>query len=159
VGVGATRIPTPCTQVTVQGVLEHMIAGATMFTAAYRGHAAPEPDLRDVLAGIGPSLQALGDAINAPGALDRTIASTFGPMSGEAFARYIVLDGLVHGWDLATATDQPYDPRDQLVDAADAYARQTLDPLRVGETFADGIDAPADASPIERLAAYTGRRL
>jgi uncharacterized protein (TIGR03086 family) len=150
--------PTPCAEFTVRGVLEHMIGGATMFTAAYRGETPPEPDLGDVLADIGPALAALGDAISAPGALDRTVAAPFGRVPGETFARYVVLDGLVHGWDLATATDQAYDPPDELVAAAHTYARQTLDPLRDGDTFADAVDAPLNASPIQRLAAYTGRR-
>ena len=45
-------------------------------------------------------------AIRSPGALDRTVAAPFGDTPGEAFARFVVLDGLVHGWDLATATGQ-----------------------------------------------------
>ena len=69
-----------------------------------------------------------------------------------------MLDGLVHGWDMATATGQPYDPPDDLVAAADAFARQALDPLRDGETFAAADGTGPDASPIERLAAYTGRQ-
>ena len=52
------------------------------------------------------------------------------------FARFVVFDGLVHGWDLATATGQPYEPRGALVAEVDAFARQALDPLRDGDTFA-----------------------
>jgi len=78
-------------------------------------------------------------------------------MTGEAFARYVVLDGLVHGWDLATATSQPYEPPDELVAAADAYAHETLDPFRNGDTFAVAVPPPPGAMPITRLAAYTGR--
>lgn len=100
----------------------------------------------------------LGAAISSPGALDRTVESPFGDLPGEAFARYVVLDGLVHGWDLATATDQTYHPPDELVAEATAYAHNTLDPLRDGEAFADAIEPPADATPIERLGAFTGRR-
>jgi uncharacterized protein (TIGR03086 family) len=96
--------------------------------------------------------------MTAPGALDRTIAAPFGPMPGDAFARFVVLDGLVHGWDLSTATGQPYDPSDELVAAVDAFARQTLDPLRDGSTFGPAVEPAAGATPIERLAAYTGRR-
>src|SRR5438552_13567703 len=33
--------PTPCTQFTVRGVLEHMILGATSFAAAFRGQSPP----------------------------------------------------------------------------------------------------------------------
>lgn len=150
--------PTPCDDFSVRGVLEHMIGGATMFTAAYRGEIPADPDLSDPLATFGPTLQGLGAAVGAPGALDRTVAAPFGEVPGDQFARFIVLDGLVHGWDMATATGQAYDPPDALVAAADAFARESVDPLRDGQTFADAVEPPADASPIERLAAYTGRR-
>lgn len=150
--------PTPCADFTVRGVLEHMVGGATMFSAAFRGEAAAEPDLRDPLHGFGPALGELAAAISAPGALERTVAAPFGEVPGETFARFVVLDGLVHGWDMATATGQPYDPPAELVAAADAFARGAVDPLRDGTTFADAVEPAPDASPIERLAAYTGRR-
>ena len=150
--------PTPCADYTVRGVLEHMIGGATMFAAAYRGETAAEPDLTDVLAGFGPALENLGGAIVAPGALERTVAAPFGEVPGDTFARFVVLDGLVHGWDLATATGQTYDPPNELVAEADAFARSAIDPLRDGQTFADALEPAPDATPIERLAAYTGRR-
>jgi uncharacterized protein (TIGR03086 family) len=150
--------PTPCGDFTVRGVLEHMIGGATRFAAAYRGLAPPEPDLSDVLTGFGPALEDLGAAISAPGALDKTVSAPFGETSGETFARFVVLDGLVHGWDLSTATGQPYNPPVELVTAVEAFARQVLDPLRDGQTFADAVEPAVGASPIERLAAYTGRR-
>lgn len=150
--------PTPCTEFTVAGVLEHMITGATAFAAAYRGQAPSDPDLSDLLTGFGPALGDLGDAMNAPGALDQTVAAPFGEVPGETFARFIVLDGLVHGWDMATATGQSYDPPDELVATVDAFAHQALDPLRGGEAFAAAVEPAPDATPMERLAAYTGRR-
>ena len=150
--------PTPCDGFTVRGVLEHMIGGATAFAAAFRGEAPGEPDLSDPLTGFGPALGDLVEAISAPGALDRTVAAPFGEVPGEAFARFVALDGLVHGWDLATATGQAYDPPDEVVADVDAFARQAVGPLRDGETFGPEVEPPADATPIERLAAYTGRR-
>ena len=136
--------PTPCDAFTVRGVLEHMIGGATAFAAAYRGTTPDEPDLRDPLrrfSGV------LGDLVAA-----------IGDVPGDIFARFVVLDGLVHGWDMAVATGQSYDPPDDLVAAADAFARQALDPLRDGTTFAAAVEPAPGASPIERLARYTGRR-
>jgi uncharacterized protein (TIGR03086 family) len=150
--------PTPCASFTVRGVLEHMIGGATVFAAAFRGEEPGTPDAPDVLAAFGPALGDLVAAISSPGALDKTIAAPFGEVDGESFARFVVLDGLVHGWDLAVATGQRYDPPDELVDAAFAFAREVVEPLRDGETFAVAVDARAGATPIERLAAYTGRR-
>ena len=151
--------PTPCADFDVRGVLEHMIGGATLFAAAYRGETPAEPDTSDPLAAFGPALGELGSAITAPGALDRTVASPFGDVPGETFARFIVLDGLVHGWDLATATGQPYDPPAALVDAASEFAQEALDHLRDGEAFGPEVQPPAGATPIERLAAFTGRRI
>jgi uncharacterized protein (TIGR03086 family) len=150
--------PTPCDDFTVRGVLEHMIGGATAFAAAYRGTTPADPDLRDPLASFGAVLGDLVAAIRAPGALDQTVQAPFGAVPGDTFARFVVLDGLVHGWDMAVATGQPYEPPDELVAAADAFARQALDPLRDGTTFADAVAPAPDASPIERLARYTGRR-
>ena len=149
--------PTPCADFTVRGVLEHMIGGGTMFTAAYRGEVPAEPDLSDPIAGVQEMLQRLGEAVSAPGALDRTIQAPFGEVDGETFARFVVLDGLVHGWDMATATGQPYEPSDELVAAVDGFARQALDPLRDGQTFGPAVEPAAGARPIDRLAAYTGR--
>lgn len=149
---------TPCEDFTVRGVLEHMIVGATAFAAAYRGTEPAEPDLGDPLGSFGDVLGDLVAAINAPGALDQTVQAPFGEVPGETFARFVALDGLVHGWDMAVATGQPYEPPDELVAAADAFAHQAVDPLRDGQTFGDAVEPAPGASPIERLARYTGRR-
>lgn len=149
--------PTPCAKFTVRGVLEHMIGGATMFTAAFTGDAPGTPDLVDPLAGFGPCLGALVGAIHAPGALDRTIAAPWGEVKGADFAQFIVLDGTVHGYDMATATGQPYAPDVALVEHLIAFAGPALEGMRDGETFAAPTEPPADATPIERLAALTGR--
>jgi len=155
--------PTPCQNFTVRGVLGHMIAGSTQFAALFRGDAPPEiPDDvaegPDVVARAGGSLANLISAIHSPGALDRTVTAPFGAMPGDAFARFVVLDGLVHGWDIATATGQSYEPSDTLVAEADAFARQAIAPaMRDGETFADAVQPNAGATPIECLAAFTGR--
>jgi uncharacterized protein (TIGR03086 family) len=128
-----------------------------MFTAAFLGIQPSAPDLSDVLVGFGPTLTELGEAMHRPGALSRTIAAPFGQLPGETFARFVVLDGLVHGWDLATATGQSYEPHDELVAEVQSFAEHAVDPLRDGDTFASAIEPPQSASPMERLAAFTGR--
>ena len=164
-GIGPDDLdrPTPCEQFTVRGVLEHMVGGATAFAAAFRSRPAPaEADVAQgdgVLAAFGPVLGDLLAAMNEPGALDRTVEAPFGEVPGDTFARFIALDGLLHGWDLATATGQPYDPPTALVAEVTAFAEGALDPLRDGATFKAAVDAPAGATPIERLAAYSGRQL
>jgi uncharacterized protein (TIGR03086 family) len=157
--IGAEQLdrPTPCAEFTVRGVLEHLIGGATQFAGAFRGVQPSEPPVGDVQALFGPVLTDLADAISAPGALDRTISTPFGDMTGDAFARYVVLDGLVHGWDLATATGQPYRPPTKLVAAADHTAHTIVDRFRDGQSFGAAVQPAADATPLERLVAFTGR--
>jgi uncharacterized protein (TIGR03086 family) len=151
--------PTPCSDFTVRGVLGHMIEGATAFAAAFRAQEPEPPDTSDVLTGFGPALTELDASIRSDGALDRTVQAPFGAVEGETFARFVVLDGLVHGWDLARATDQPYAPPDDLVAEVEAFAREALPPLRDGVTFGDEREASTTASAIERLAAFTGRQV
>jgi hypothetical protein len=70
----------------------------------------------------------------------------------------IAFDGLVHGWDLAVATGQRYAVDPAVVEAVAGFARQAIgDELRTGEMFGAETAAPDGASPIEQLAAFTGR--
>ena len=102
----------------------------------------------------------LVEAMRLPGALDRTIAAPFGDVPGEVFARFVVLDGLVHAWDISVATGTAFDPPESLVDEVDAFARAAITPaMREAGMFAAPVDPPAGATPIERLAAFTGRRI
>ena len=157
--------PTPCASFTVRGVLGHMIGGATQFAAAFRGESSPDvpadvAEGADVVVRAGNALAGLMGAIRSPGALDRIVAAPFGDTPGEAFARFVVLDGLVHGWDLATATGQAYEPSDTLVAEVDAFAHQAISPaMRDGDTFANAVELPHGATPIERLVSFTGRNV
>jgi uncharacterized protein (TIGR03086 family) len=153
--------PTPCANFDVRGVLAHMISGATAFAAAFRGETTSPSNAApvDELAAFAPALTNLATAMHEPGALDRTIEAPFGAIDGASFARFVVLDGLVHGWDLSVATGQSYDPPAAVVAAATDFATSVLENLRDGETFAAATEATKNASLIEQLAAYTGRRV
>lgn len=152
-------LPTPCANFTVTGVLEHMIGGATAFAPAFRGDREPAaPPTGTAQERFHLAMAELAGAVHAPGAQDRTISAPFGDVPGAVFARYVSFDGLVHGWDLATATGQPYAPADALVVEVDTFARSLVGAeMRDGNTFADVTDVPADATPIQRLVAFSGR--
>jgi len=45
-----------------------------------------------------------------------------------------------------------------LVANVEAFASEALEPMRGGDTFAAATEAAPSATPIERLAAFTGRR-
>lgn len=154
---------TPCDSYNVGQILEHMVSGATNFAAAFRGTepvGGPTPAnlVANLVAAFPIAMAELQDAMRSPGAMERTVAAPFGEVPGETFARFVALDGLVHGWDIATATSQPYDPPADVVSSVDDFARQAIGAeMRDGDTFANATQAPAGASPIERLVAFTGR--
>jgi uncharacterized protein (TIGR03086 family) len=152
--------PTPCAKFAVADVLEHMIAGASAFAPGFRGDGSqPQPPTEgDVFARWNAAMGALMEAVHIDGAPEHTISSPFGDVTGAYFARYVALDGLTHAWDLATASGQAFAPPADLVAEVDAFARELLVPeMRDGDTFAAAAEPPADATPIERLVAFTGR--
>ncbi len=155
---------TPCVAFTVRGVLEHMTALASAYAPAFRGVAATidtEPSrsaITDLSATFQVAMDSLLAAVQSPGALQRTIDTPFGPMPGSTFARLVAFDGLIHGWDLATSTEQEWNPPDDVVAEVDAFAREAIAPeMRDGDTFAAEVHAPIDAAPLLHLVAFSGR--
>jgi uncharacterized protein (TIGR03086 family) len=160
---GQLDSPTPCAAFTVSDILDHMIGLGGAFGYWFRGLEVPEAG-EAVSDGSVPAaefravMDALLDAVKSEGALERIITAPVGEMPGEAFARLVAFDGLVHGWDLATATGQKFEVPGCVIDAVDEFAHQALtDDMRDGDTFKDPTQAPADASQLERLAAFSGR--
>ncbi len=157
--------PTPCTAFAVQDVLDHMIVLGGTFAYGFRGEEAPqiEAPVRDghvPSARFRKTMDDLLDAVRSPGAMERTVASPMGAMPGETFARLVAFDGLVHGWDLATATGQEYPVDDDVVAEVDAFARAAItDELRDGDTFKAPTTPPEGASRLEQLVAFSGRSL
>jgi uncharacterized protein (TIGR03086 family) len=157
--------PTPCTNFDVSGVLDHMMGGAAAFAPAFRGEASGRP-ASTVTAGQVPAVEyrqamnELLDAATSPGAMERTVDAPFGQVPGSVFASFVAFDGLIHGWDIAFAAGLAYDPPADVVAAVDEFARATVGPeMRDGDTFAVAAEAPAGASRLEQLVAFSGRSL
>lgn len=164
IGPDQLELPTPCESFTVSAVLEHMTGGATAFAPAFRGEPSPSdggsPDAGTPQERWGRAMAELAAAVHTPGAQDRMVESPLGSVPGATFARYVAFDGLVHGWDLATATGQPYDPPTALVAEIDGFARELLKPeMRDGVAFGAEAEAAPNAGRLERLVAFTGRRI
>ena len=64
----------------------------------------------------------------------------------------------VHSWDLAQALGRTDDLDDELAEQALRIMSPMLKPEMRGNAFEPELDAADDASPYERLAAFTGRR-
>jgi uncharacterized protein (TIGR03086 family) len=154
---------TPCDEFSVHDVLDHMIVLGAMFAYSFRGMEPPELGAPAVYgrvpaAEFGESMDELLAAVQAPGAMERTIESPFGPMPAPTFARLVAFDGLVHGWDLAVSTGTPFRVAEPVIDAVDAFAREALtDDMRDGRTFCDPTEPPPLGSTLDRLAAFSGR--
>jgi uncharacterized protein (TIGR03086 family) len=98
------------------------------------------------------------DGVNTPGALERVITMPFGDVPGAVVLEIGKVDLLIHAWDLAQATDQAFDPPAEIVEPALDAAQGIIAPaLRNGHIFAAEQTAPANARPIDRLAAFAGR--
>lgn len=153
---------TPCADFDVAGVLGHMTGLASGFAPMFLGEEPSQvgslPADASATDRFNHAMDQLQDAVTSPGALERTIQTPGGPMPGAVFARLVAFDGLVHGWDLASATQQDWEPPEQLVSEVDTFAREAITAeMRNGDAFAPEQQPPANANTMLRLVAFTGR--
>jgi uncharacterized protein (TIGR03086 family) len=143
---------TPCDEWDVRTLLSHMIQTQQYFSGSAQGAdvalSPTPPPLTDYpVTEFDRAREEVLHVFSQPGVVERT-----GPAIGIAFS-----DVLLHGWDLARATDQDATMPAGLAEAAYAtiYGRFT-DDQRKG-VFKPAIHVGADASPQDKLLAYTGR--
>ena len=83
------------------------------------------------------------------------------PAGGEFPAALAInilsLEFLLHAWDFAQGSGQKLTVSDELATYVLGLAEQVVPGAR-GAAFADEVDVAAEATPMERLVAYTGRR-
>jgi uncharacterized protein (TIGR03086 family) len=162
--------PTPCPAYTLGDLIVHVGDLALAFTAAAQKAGGPyveQPGAGDA-ARLAPGwreripadLQTLGTAWRDPGAWAgmTRIAGMDAPadMVGLTAADEIV----VHGWDVAQATGQPYACEPELLDAAEMFLNQFASPdAPAGPEVAFGPSrlVPADAPRLDKIVALAGR--
>ncbi|WP_042382836.1 TIGR03086 family metal-binding protein [Streptacidiphilus melanogenes] len=165
-------LETPCGGISVGRLLDHIDGLSLAFAAAARkeplpdGGRAREPDasrLGDAWRDRLPAgLDALADAW-VPGAAWEGVTTVGGldlpaPIAGASGLDEV----LVHGWDLAAATRQPYPADGALTEAVEtAYAWvgsvAAQNPEGVPGLFGPPVTVPDDAPVLHRLLALTGR--
>lgn len=157
---GFLELRTPCEGWVVRDLLAHANGGARMFAAVFEGRAVRERELGDHPADTaGEALAEFDKAIRGPGALEQIVETPFGEMPGEVFARIAALDLLMHTWDISQASGQEPTVPDEIVRAIDEFARQAItDEMRTPGLFGPEVAPPANASRLDALAAFTGRR-
>jgi uncharacterized protein (TIGR03086 family) len=153
--------PTPCPDWPV-GVLLHHILGLTdAFADGARKvprRDTPEPTA-DLPAGwrdlLRVRLDGLVEAWRDPAAWEGEATVGGVTLPAELTAAVAADELVVHGWDLARGTGQPYEPDPVLVQAALGFAEKFAD--MEGGPFGPSVPVPPDAPPFDRLLGHAGR--
>jgi uncharacterized protein (TIGR03086 family) len=156
--------PTPCPQARLGDLIDHVasLSGAFTEVAQKRPGVAPPapPDAAnlpdDWQQEIEQRLATLVAAWRDPSAWEGTAQVAGNELPAEV-AGLVVLDELVvHGWDIAVASGQPYEPTDAEVEAAIPFVSSFPAP-RDGNLFGPVVPVPDDAPALDRLLGLTGR--
>ena len=156
----------PCEGWDVQALLNHLVSGNLWAAELGSGRTIEEVGDRldsdvlghNALAAYDASAEAAAATFEAPGALDAPCAVSYGPVPGSVYAGHRFIDVLIHGWDLATATDQDATLDPELVDAAYKLLQDQSEMVRASGMFGEDILVPADVGPQTQLLAFIGRK-
>ena len=163
-GVSAEQWPqaTPCREWNVGQLVDHMIEGVgscarIMDTEPSSAHAAPS-DPVVAAAMFEASARATMRSLSRAGALERTYHPPWGDAQGRTMAEFLLIESVVHGWDLARATSQPPAFADETVALAHRLSRASLATSPREPAFFDPeIVLDGDRSELDSLVALLGR--
>ncbi|MEU6633301.1 TIGR03086 family metal-binding protein [Streptomyces parvus] len=154
-------MPTPCEGWTVRGLLDHLVWENTLWGSLAQGAPPTGGHTDNHLGGDHAAAfdKAAGEALTAfrqPGMLERS----FGPAPGRRVVEQLVIELLVHGWDLAVALGHDRDLLPDLARTALPVVREIYDdlPRTPGGSFAPPQPVPEGAPALDHLAGYLGRR-
>jgi uncharacterized protein (TIGR03086 family) len=158
----------PCEAWTVRDVLNHIVAGAEVFSRCVRDGSLSDQEFAEITTSdrLGDdykgSFHRAADEANAafaiPGAMDRIVQMPFGEMPASMAVNVAIFDVTTHAWDLAKGTGQSTDFDPEIVSAAFQAARAMLsDELRATGRFGPAVDIDENAPTADQLAAFTGR--
>ena len=159
-------LPTPCPDRRLGDLIDHVGSLSRAFLASARKEAADRngPPPTPSAANLGPAwrdqiaadLNALAEAWQAPDAWEGFTRAGGIDLPAEV-AGLVVLDELVvHGWDIAVASGQPYQPDVPEVEAAMSFVTSFAAP-RDGSLFGPVVPVADTAPPLDRLVGLTGR--
>ncbi|WP_250578612.1 TIGR03086 family metal-binding protein [Mycobacterium tuberculosis] len=138
--------PTPCSEWTINDLIEHVVGGNEQVG---RWAASPiEPPARpDGLVAAHQAAAAVAHEIfAAPGGMSATFKLPLGEVPGQVFIGLRTTDVLTHAWDLAAATGQSTDLDPELAVERLAAARALVGPQfrGPGKPFADEKPCPRE---------------
>jgi len=160
--------PTPDDEWDVRALVNHVVSGNFWVAPLVGGKTIEEVGDRyngDILgddpsAAYEESAKEAAAAFNAKGAMQAPCAVSYGPVPGEIYAGHRFIDVLIHGWDLAKATGQDYDPDPASVDGARQFLNGFANPdAPAGPDVAFGPprSVGAGATALDEVVALCGR--
>ena len=161
-------LPTPCIGFTVGELQHHVLGWLEFFAAALSDPAATaaRPDPASALvAGTSASeavrraLSAIRQAI-ADDAAGQMVVMRESRMAGDAVLGMALGEYIIHAWDLASATGQPYTAPESVVVPAHEFLLGLVAPEYRGPDsgfFVAEVVVPDDASPLDKLLGFAGR--
>ncbi|WP_207835692.1 TIGR03086 family metal-binding protein [Williamsia soli] len=163
---GHESAPTPCTELDVAQLRNHIAGWLTTFASGFadpegRAEAAGAdvpPAAADAAAAIRSAADRLDTAVRS-GADQRPLYLGESPMPGEMAMSMILWEYIVHGWDLAVATGQEWDPAPEAAAVSAEFAPTMLtdDYQGPGKTFGPRVETSADATDLDTLLGLSGR--
>lgn len=149
--------PTPCSEFDVAGLVEHLVGTHHLLLTAAGGTAddtGPIPDRHRTVAEQSRRTW-------AERGTDGTVDLGGHQLPAEFALSLHALEAFVHGWDLATALDQPFEPATELVEAAWEAAHMVVSDdnrsTESGAPYGPAVAITDPASPLDALIAFTGR--
>jgi len=162
--------PTPCPAYTLGDLVEHVGGAASAFTGAAvkdlgdatsqgpSGDASRLTD--DWRSRIPRDLAGLAEAWRDPAAWTGMTKAGGVDLPGEVAGLVALDEVVVHGWDVARATGQPYECDTPSVEAVHGFVAQFSEPgmeeARAG-LFGPAVEVPDDAPLLDRVIGLTGR--
>ncbi|MEU4169585.1 TIGR03086 family metal-binding protein [Streptomyces sp. NPDC026665] len=159
---------TPCPEYAVHNLLGHLAGLAVAFRDAGRKDLGPTTDtsptaaLPDIGAGwreaLPKALDELADAWRDPAAWTGTTRAGGVTLPAEAAAAVAADELVVHGWDLARATGQDYEPDETALRVTHQFlAGVADDPTRLGGIFGPIVPVPDGAPLLDHVTGLSGR--
>ncbi|WP_338051931.1 TIGR03086 family metal-binding protein [Pseudonocardia acidicola] len=163
---GRWDAPTPCADWDVHTLVNHLVNEERWTPPLFAGARIEEVGDRfdgdllghDPVATWEQAAKEALEAIQAPGALSRTVHLSFGDHPGREYATQLAADHLIHAWDLARAVgaDERLDP--DAVDALLPWFGPMEDLYRQMGVIGPRRTVPEGAAPQDRLLAMFGRQ-
>lgn len=157
--------PTPCTEWDVRALVNHIVNEERWMPPLFGGATIAEVGDRfngdllgdDPLGNAADAAREADAAVAAPGAMERTVHLSFGDFPAGEYLGQLLVDHLVHSWDLAAAIGADRTLDAAVVSAVTGWFVPRERAYRESGAIGPRVDVPASASEQDRLIGAFGR--